>query len=403
MGTLAELTEKFRSVWPLSDERTRRLMAASEAIVLGHGGVSLVRRACGLSRKAISKGIGEIDAGAAALEGRIRRPGAGRKSMTVSDPRLVDTLEELIEYQTRGDPESPLRWICKSTRAIAKELARMKHPVSHTKVAQILHDLDYSLQSNRKTEEGRDHPDRDAQFRHINAAVKRCLAHGSPVISVDTKKKELLGNYANAGQQWRPTKEPIMVRAHDFPTPDVPRAYPYGIYDIGRNTGFVNVGTDHDTGAFAVASIRGWWRHAGRRLYRDARTILITADGGGSNGWRLRLWKLELQKFANDTGLPLSVCHFPPGTSKWNKVEHRLFSFISSNWRGEPLRDYETIVHLIAKTTTAKGLKVTCRLDRRKYPTGRTVTDEEMKRVNIRRQKFHGEWNYVIRPNVTNL
>lgn len=403
MGTLAELTEKFRSVWPLLDERTRRLMAASEAIVLGHGGVSLVRRACGLSRKAISKGIGEIDAGAAALEGRIRRPGAGRKSMTVSDPRLVDTLEELIEYQTRGDPESPLRWICKSTRAIAKELARMKHPVSHTKVAQILHDLDYSLQSNRKTEEGRDHPDRDAQFRHINAAVKRCLAHGSPVISVDTKKKELLGNYANAGQQWRPTKEPIMVRAHDFPTPDVPRAYPYGIYDIGRNTGFVNVGTDHDTGAFAVASIRGWWRHAGRRLYRDARTILITADGGGSNGWRLRLWKLELQKFANDTGLPLSVCHFPPGTSKWNKVEHRLFSFISSNWRGEPLRDYETIVHLIAKTTTAKGLKVTCRLDRRKYPTGRTVTDEEMKRVNIRRQKFHGEWNYVIRPNVTNL
>ncbi len=263
MGTLAELTEKFRSVWPLLDERTRRLMAASEAIVLGHGGVSLVRRACGLSRKAISKGIGEIDAGAAAVEGRIRRPGAGRKSMTVSDPRLVDTLEELIEYQTRGDPESPLRWICKSTRAIAKELARMKHPVSHTKVAQILHDLDYSLQSNRKTEEGRDHPDRDAQFRHINAAVKRCLAHGSPVISVDTKKKELLGNYANAGQQWRPTKEPIMVRGHDFPTPDVPRAYPYGIYDIGRNTGFVNVGTDHDTGAFAVASIRGWWRHAG--------------------------------------------------------------------------------------------------------------------------------------------
>lgn len=401
MGTLAELTEKFRSVWPLLDERTRRLMAASEAIVLGHGGVSLVRRACGLSRKAISKGIGEIDAGAAAVEGRIRRPGAGRKSMTVSDPQLVDTLEELIEYQTRGDPESPLRWICKSTRAIAKELARMKHPVSHTKVAQILHDLDYSLQSNRKTEEGRDHPDRDAQFRHINAAVKRCLAHGSPVISVDTKKKELLGNYANAGQQWRPTKQPIMVRGHDFPTPDVPRAYPYGIYDIGRNTGFVNVGTDHDTGAFAVASIRGWWRHAGRRLYRDARTILITADGGGSNGWRLRLWKLELQKFADDTGLPLSVCHFPPGTSKWNKVEHRLFSFISSNWRGEPLRDYETIVHLIAKTTTAKGLKVTCRLDRRKYPTGRTVTDEEMKRVNIRRQKFHGEWNYVIRPNVT--
>jgi hypothetical protein len=373
-------------------------MAASEAQALGYGGVSLVRRACGLSRKAISKGLREIEARSAVGAGRIRRPGGGRKPITVSDPRLVDTLEAMIEDQTRGDPESPLRWICKSTRTIANELSRHQHPVSHTKVAQLLHGLDYSLQSNRKTEEGRDHPDRDAQFRHITAGVKRCLAQGSPVVSVDTKKKELIGNYANAGQQWRPAKQPRKVRGHDFPTPDVPRAYPYGIYDVGRNTGFVNVGTDHDTGAFAVASIRGWWRHEGQRLYPAATTIRITADGGGSNGWRLRLWKLELQTFADDTGLPIAVSHFPPGTSKWNKIEHRLFSFISSNWRGEPLRDYETVVNLIAKTTTAKGLKVTCRLDRRKYPTGRKVTTDDMKALNLHPDKFHGEWNYVIRP-----
>jgi hypothetical protein len=400
VDSLAELTAKFRAVWPLLDERTRRLMAASEAKQLGYGGVSLVRRACGLSRKAIGKGIHEIEAGVA-WEGRIRRPGAGRKPITVSDPRLVDTLEAMIDSQTRGDPESPLRWISKSTRAIAKTLARRQHPISHAKVAQILHQLDYSLQSNRKTEEGQDHPDRDAQFRHINIAVKRYLAHGCPVISVDTKKKELIGNYNNAGQQWLPAKQPRKVRGHDFPTPEVPRAYPYGIYDIGRNTGFVNLGTDHDPGAFAVASIRGWWRHEGKRLYPAATTILITADGGGSNGWRLRLWKLELQKFADETGLTLSVCHFPPGTSKWNKVEHRLFSFISSNWRGEPLRDYETVVHLIAKTTTAKGLTVACRLDRRKYPIGRKVTPEEMKRINLHPDRFHGEWNYVIKPRQT--
>jgi hypothetical protein len=305
----------------------------------------------------------------------------------------------LIDAQTRGDPESPLRWICKSTRAIAAELGRHEHPVSHMKVAQILHDLDYSLQSNRKTLEGKDHPDRDAQFRHINLTVKKSLGQGIPVISVDTKKKELIGNYDNAGRQWRAARQPIEVQGHDFPSPEVPRAYPYGIYDIGRNAGFVNVGTDHDTGAFAVASIRGWWRAEGKRIYPNADTILITADAGGSNGWRLRLWKLELQKFADQTAMAISVCHFPPGTSKWNKIEHRLFSFISSNWRGEPLRDYETIVNLIAATTTAKGLKVTCRLDRRKYPTGREVSDEQMRRVNLQPNKFHGEWNYCIKPN----
>src|SRR3990170_3207184 len=400
MSTLSELKRKFRSVWPHLDERTRRLMAANEAVSLGYGGVSVVRRACGLSRKAIAKGIREIQGGSRPLVGRVRRPGAGRKSITQSDPRLVQTLEALVDAQTRGDPESALRWICKSTRAIARELGKQKHPVSHMKVAQMLHDLDYSLQGNRKTEEGADHPDRDAQFRHINAAVKKCLRQGIPVISVDTKKKELVGNYENAGRQWLAAKQPRKVQGHDFPGPDVPRAYPYGIYDIGRNAGFVNVGTDHDTGAFAVASIRGWWRIEGRRLYAGAKTILITADGGGSNGWRLRLWKLELQKFADQTGLCLAVCHFPPGTSKWNKIEHRLFSFISSNWRGEPLRDYETVVNLIARTTTAKGLKVTCRLDRRKYPTGREVSNAQMERVNLQRNKFHGEWNYLIKPNV---
>jgi len=373
-------------------------MAATEAMSLGYGGVSLVSRACGLSRKAIRKGIMELAARGKPLLGRVRRTGGGRKSITQSDPGLVQTLEALIDEQTRGDPESALRWICKSTRSIAGELGEQDHPVSHMKVAQILHDLNYSLQGNRKTEEGADHPDRDAQFRHINATVKRCLGQGIPVISVDTKKKALLGNYHNAGQQWLPAKQPLEVQGHDFPSPAIPRAYPYGIYDIGRNAGFVNVGTDHDTGAFAVASIRGWWRSEGRHIYPQANSILITADGGGSNGWRLRLWKLELQKLADQTTLDISVCHFPPGTSKWNKIEHRLFSFISSNWRGEPLRDYETIVNLIAATTTAKGLKVTCRLDRRKYPIGREVTNQQMKQVNLQRNKFHGEWNYLIKP-----
>jgi hypothetical protein len=398
MKTSSELQAKLLGVWPLLDERTRRLMAANEARALGHGGISEVSRACGLSRKAISKGIREIEAGTAPPPGRVRQPGAGRKKITAHDPGLMPAMERLIEPETRGDPESPLRWTCKSTRTLAAQLTRQKHPISHMKVAQLLHEQGYSLQGNRKTEEGGDHPDRDAQFRHINTQVRRALAKGTPVISVDTKKKELVGNYENKGRKWLPAKKPVKVQGHDFPHPDVPRAYPYGIYDLERNTGFVNVGTDHDTGAFAVASIRGWWRHEGRRLYPKAKHVLITADGGGSNGSRLRLWKLELQKLADDTCLSLSVCHFPPGTSKWNKIEHRLFSFISSNWRGEPLRDYETIVKLISGTVTATGLKVTCRLDRRKYPTGRRVTDEEMKHVSIKRHNFHGEWNYTIRP-----
>jgi hypothetical protein len=398
MSPIAMLRQKFRTIWPLLNERTKRLTAANEAIQLGYGGVSLVHRACGLSRKAIAKGIGEIQVGDSSMAERIRCPGAGRKNLKVSDPGLVAALDELVEGGTRGDPESPLRWVCKSTRTLAAELTWQHHPVSYVRVGQLLHEQGYSLQSNRKLEEGEDHPDRDAQFRHINNAVKRALAAGGPVISVDTKKKELVGNFANGGQQWLVAKHPPRVKGHDFPGPEVPRAYPYGIYDLGRNTGFVNLGTDHDTGAFAVASIRGWWRWEGRELYPKARRLLITADAGGSNGWRLRLWKLELQRFADESGLSLSVCHLPPGTSKWNKIEHRLFSFISSNWRGEPLRDYQTIVNLIARTTTAKGLTVTCRLDRRKYPKGRKVTAQEMKQVNLRRNTFHGEWNYVIEP-----
>ena len=396
-----KLPQKFAAIWSLLDERTRRIMSANEAMILGYGGISAVSKASGLSRKAIAHGVQDIKNGFCPPEGRIRRIGAGRKTITTSDPKLLDVLNSLIEPETRGDPESPLCWICKSTRTLAAQLTKQKHPISHVKVAQLLYEQNYSLQSNRKTEEGEDHPDRDAQFRYINTQVRKALAMGTPVISVDTKKKELIGNYENSGQQWRPVKNPDCVNGHDFPNPAVSRAYPYGIYDFGRNEGFVNVGTDHDTGAFAVASIRGWWRFEGRRLYPKARNILITADGGGSNGTRLRLWKLELQKFSDETGLSLSVCHFPPGTSKWNKIEHRMFSFISSNWRGEPLRDYETIVNLISKTITAKGLKVTCRLDRRKYPTGRKVSDEEMKRVNLERNKFHGDWNYIIRPNST--
>ena len=373
------------------------MFAANEALQVGRGGISQVSRICGLSRVTITKGVREID-GESLPPGRIRRPGAGRPKHQVRDPALPGALEALVEPLSRGDPESPLRWTCRSTRSLAAELTRKNHPISHAKVGHFLRDMDYSLQSNRKAEEGSDHPDRDAQFRHINTRVSRFMSMGCPVISVDTKKKELVGNYENKGRRWRKTQSPDVVKSHDFPDPDVPRAYPYGIYDLTRNKGFVNVGTDHDTSAFAVASIRGWWRAEGRRLYPRASQLLITADGGGSNGYRRHLWKLELQKLADATGLSLEVCHFPPGTSKWNKVEHRLFSFISSNWRGQPLRDYETIIRLISATKTAKGLTVTCRLDRRKYPVGREVTKEEIESIRIIRNAFHGEWNYVIRP-----
>jgi hypothetical protein len=392
-----ELQRKLGQLWPHLNERARRMVAAAEARQIGYGGVSKVSRACGMSRTTIIKGVQEL--GCEALpDGRLRRPGAGRPRLVDMVPDLTGTLESLVEPLARGDPGSPLRWTCRSTRTLAKDLTSRDHPISHEKVAQLLREMGYSLQGNRKAEEGADHPDRDAQFRYINERVRQALSVGQPVISVDTKKKELIGNYENKGQQWRKKKSAERVNGHDFPAPSVPRAYPYGVYDLGRNSGFVNVGTDHDTGAFAVASIKGWWRHEGRRLYPRASQILITADGGGSNGYRLRLWKLELQKLADTTGLLILVSHFPPGTSKWNKVEHRLFSFISSNWRGEPLRDYETIVRLIASTTTAKGLSVICKLDRRKYPVGRKVSDKEMATVNLMPQTFHGEWNYIIRP-----
>ena len=402
MTAFAALRDRLHRIWPALDERTRRLVAANEATAWGVGGVSAVSRACGLSRRVIRRGRDELRERTAPPAGRIRRPGGGRKRLVGRDPMLTAALEGLVAEEARGDPESPLQWTCKSTRALARELTSRDHPISHVKVAQLLHqELHYSLQANRKLEEGTNHPDRDAQFRFINDTVKQALAVGTPVISVDTKKKELLGNFANAGRQWRPAKHPHRVQTHDFPTPDVPRAYPYGIYDLARNTGFVNLGTDHDTGQFAVASIRGWWRQEGRRLYRGARALVITADAGGSNGWRLRLWKRELQRFADATGLAVTVCHFPPGTSKWNKVEHRLFSFISSNWRGEPLRDYETVVTLIARTTTAKGLRVTCRLDHRRYQTGQRISLKEMRALNIERHTFHGDWNYLIRPRTT--
>lgn len=400
MQTEHRLTEKLAALFPHLDERARRLVAASEAMTLQRGGASCVRRCCGMSRTTILAGMRELRDKVVLPSGRVRREGGGRKRFEQNHPEFQKKLELLVSSSTRGDPERALLWTCKSTRKLARSLSGAGLSVSHETVAQTLRDAGYSLQGNRKTEEGNQHEDRDAQFLHISAVVGEALATGRPVISVDTKKKELIGNYANKGRQWMPKGEPKPVNGHDFAAPEVPRAFPYGIYDLGRNTGFVNVGTDHDTATFAVASIRGWWRAEGRRLYAGTPRLTITADGGGSNGYRLRLWKLELQKLADDTGLEITVCHFPPGTSKWNKVEHRLFSFISSNWRGEPLKDYETIVSLIARTTTAKGLKVTCRLDRRRYVIGIKVTASEIDKINISRSDFHGEWNYTIRPSV---
>ncbi len=365
---------------------------------MGYSGVSAISRVCGLSRVTITKGIREL--GRSPLpEGRIRRPGGGRWKLVLRDPELTEMLDDLVEPLSRGDPMSPLRWTCKSTRTLAWELTKRWHPVSHEKVAQLLREAGYSLRGNRRTEEGADHPDRDAQFRHINQAVRKALAQGWPVISVGTKKKELVGTFEKGGRQWPQQGKGGRVKGQGFPGPEVPRAYPHGIYDLGQNTGFVNVGTDHDKAGFAVASIGGWWLHEGRHLYPGAADILITTDAGASSGYGLRLWKWELQRLADQTGLSIAVCHIPPGTSKWNKVEHRLFSFITSNWRGGPRRDYQTIVRLIASTTTAKGLTVTCRLDHRHYAAGRAITDGQMAAVNIRPARFHGEWNYLIRPN----
>jgi hypothetical protein len=398
MAMEAAIREKFRALGSRLDEHTRRLWAATEARAQGYGGISLVARATGISRRAILVGLREIDSGTVLPEGRVRRPGGGRKSGVAHQPDLPEKLESLVEPLTRGDPESPLRWTCKSTRRLSRELATLGYTASSRLVGALLHEMDYSLQGNRKTIEGKQHPDRNAQFEYINARVTEEMRTAQPVISVDTKKKELLGNYANRGTQWLKKGDTRKVNGHDFPDPSVPRAYPYGIYEPTRNKGFVNVGTDHDTATFAVASIRAWWRTEGRRAYPKAKRLLITADAGGSNGSRLRLWKWELQRLADELQLPIAVCHFPPGTSKWNKVEHRLFSFISLNWRGEPLVDYATVVNLISKTVTTTGLKVSCRLDRRRYPIGRKVSAQEWGTIQLRRDDFHGDWNYTVRP-----
>jgi transposase len=393
------IRQRYERVMCVLDERSRRAVAASEALTLGRGGIMRVARATGLSRKAIALGIRELTGEVSpAAPGRVRRPGGGRKPLVATDPTLQADLQRLVEPVTRGDPESPLRWTCKSLRRLARELQQHGHRVSHQKVAELLHVLGYSLQANRKTREGADHPDRDAQFAQINATAQAYLDAGDPVISVDTKKKELVGDFKNAGREWRPRGEPEAVRVHDFVVPELGRVSPYGVYDLAANAGWVNVGIDHDTAAFAVASIRRWWDRAGRQRYPAARRLLITADGGGSNGSRLRLWKWELQRLADETGLAITVCHLPPGTSKWNKVEHRLFSFISQNWRGKPLVSYAVILSLIAATTTTTGLTVASELDTTSYPAGIKVSDEQMATIHLERHTFHGEWNYTIQP-----
>lgn len=392
------IKQRFESIEPFLDERTRRLFVAAEAHVLGHGGIAKVSRATGISRPTISAGLAELANSSLADTKRIRKIGGGRKRTVDKDPTLLQDLEGLIEPTSRGDPESPLRWTSKSVRKLAQELNRMGHRVSHRLVADLLHELNYSLQANCKTKEGNSHPDRDAQFEHINAQVNAFQTASQPVISVDTKKKELVGDFKNGGREWQPKGEPEKVRVHDFLIPELGKAAPYGIYDMTHNLGWVNVGIDHDTATFAVESIRRWWYSMGRPLYPDAHELLITADGGGSNGYRLRLWKVELQKLADEIGLSIIVCHLPPGTSKWNKIEHRLFSYISQNWRGKPLVSYEVIVNLIAATTTTTGLRVHSQLDTQSYPKGVKVSDAELAQVNIERDDFHGEWNYTISP-----
>ncbi len=398
MASESEIAERFRQLEPWLDERMRRLWAAAESAALGRGGISLVARASGVSRRAISVGLAELkqppeEGGRRQVP--IRRPGGGRKKTQAKDPALLRDLEKLVEPGTRGDPESPLRWTCKSVRRLAEELRRRGHQVSHTLVAELLHQLNYSLQGNRKTREGSSHPDRNAQFEHINAKVEEFLELSQPAVSVDTKKEELVGDYKNGGREWRPKGRPEAVQAHDF---GKQKDVPYGVYDLGRDAGWVSVGTDHDTAAFAVESIRRWWHMMGQASYPEARQLLITADGGGSNGSRVRLWKLELQKLADETGLEVSVCHLPPGTSKWNKIEHRLFSFITQNWRGQPLVSHEVIVNLIASTTTRSGLHVRSQLDTGKYPKGIKVSQAEFATIRLRPDAFHGDWNYSITP-----
>jgi hypothetical protein len=393
------LARKFELLAYVLDERTRRLVAAAEAQAIGFGGVTAVAQASGLSRGTVIRGMAEIKSAPKPARGqRIRRKGAGRKRTVDQDATLRRDLEALVEPVTRGDPESPLRWTCKSVRQLATELNRTGHHTSHRMVAELLHAMDYSLQANRKTLEGSSHPDRDAQFHHISNKIREFQEHRQPVISVDTKKKELVGDFKNNGRELRPKGDPEKVRVHDFLIPELGRAAPYGVYDVTQNTGWVSVGVDHDTAAFAAQSIRRWWESMGTEAYPKAGRLLITADSGGSNGARVRLWKLELQKFADETGLEIAVCHLPPGTSKWNKIEHRLFSFISQNWRGKPLVSHQVVVNLIAATTTKTGLKVRAELDPGKYPKGVKVSDQEVAAIRLERGQFHGEWNYTILP-----
>ncbi len=395
---LSRVQAKFKGLAPSLTERSRRLWCATEAMDIGWGGIALVSRATGVSKLTIWRGINELESGEVLEPGRIRRRGAGRKKAVEKDPALLDDLRRLVEPTVSGHPESPLLWSNKSLRRLASELRTMGHAVSYRTVADIMGEAGYTLQSNRKAQEGRGHPDRDAQFRYINQRVVGFQRRHQPVISVDTKKKELVGNFKNAGKEWRPKGRPVRVRVHDFLVPENGKAIPYGVYDLTRNTGWVSVGIDHDTASFAVRTIRRWWRSMGRPIYPKAQSLLITADGGGSNGARVRLWKWELQRLADRTGLTITVCHFPPGTSKWNKIEHRLFSYISANWRGRPLTSLVTIVNLIAATRTETGLRVRAEIDKGKYPKGQVMTDEEMAHIRLRRHRFHGDWNYTIQP-----
>ncbi len=391
------LHRKYTALEPELTERSRRLWAATEARALGHGGIALVERATGVSRSTISRGLRELESGEVLGPARTRRRGGGRKRATEKDPTLLPDLESLVEPTASGDPDSPLRWTSKSVRKLADELTTMGHEVSHKLVADLLHELRYSLQANRKTREGSHHPDRDAQFGYINDMVARFQDEGQPVISVDTKKKELIGDFKNPGREWRPKGSPERVRVHDFLIPEQGKAIPYGVYDLTRNQGWVSVGVTHDTASFAVNAIRSWWKHMGRPSYRDANALLITADAGGSNGPRVRLWKWELQRFANRTGLSIMVCHFPPGTSKWNKIEHRLFSYIAMNWRGKPLTSLATVVSLIGSTTTKRGLRVRSEIDKTAYAKGVKISDRQMANIKLEPHTFHGDWNYTIR------
>jgi len=400
-----EVRAKYKHLRCVMDERVTRLWAATEAEALGYGGIAAVVQATGISKARVRAGLRDLAEQAAnppvmpARAQRIRRPGAGRPALVQTDPTLMADLESLVDPVARGDPESPLRWTCKSKDKLAAELREMGHKVSATMVGRLLHQLGYSLQVVHKTREGNQSPDRNAQFEHINRTAKAFMKRGQPVVSVDTKKKELVGDFKNGGREWQPKGEPEPVRVHDFIDKELGKVIPYGVYDTARNEAWVSVGVDHDTAEFAVATLERWWREMGKKAYPDATELLVTADGGGSNASRSRLWRVQLQRFADATGLNVNVCHFPPGTSKWNKIEHRLFSHITQNWRGRPLVSREAVVALIRSTTTKTGLRVRSRLDTRRYPVGKEVSTEDLKRVRIKSHAFRGEWNYAIQPN----